>query len=104
MSAVSNEPRSSKATCRIAVQIFLPTNDGSGHSDFKPIHCSDIDVTTRDQMALSKEKQMGQFSKKDAASHASEPPEPRNPPRTGFVMHRRQAVGRRGLDQEQVKI
>jgi hypothetical protein len=55
-------------------------------------------------LASSKEKQMGQFPKKDGASHASEPLESRNPPRTGFVVHRRQAAGRRGLDQEQVKI
>jgi hypothetical protein len=86
------------------VHIFLSTNDGSGHSDFKPILCSEIDVTTRHQLASSKEKQMGQFPKKDGASHASEPLESRNPPRTGFVVHRRQAAGRRGLDQEQVKI
>src|SRR5882757_6200601 len=32
MNAVSNEPRSSKATCRITVHILLSANDGSGHS------------------------------------------------------------------------
>jgi hypothetical protein len=58
------------------VHIFLPTNDGSGRSDFKCMLRSEIRVAARNQLALPKEKQMDQFPKKDAPSNASQPPKP----------------------------
>src|SRR5216684_7877777 len=85
MNAVSNEPRSSKATCRIAVQIFLPTNDGSGlrFRSHCPLRSS---VTASNELPSSNEKQMGQFLKSIAAPKASKPPELRNRRKIDFIL------------------
>lgn len=71
--------------CRIAVQIFLPTNDWlrACASDFKCLLRPG--VTARNDLPSSNEKQMGQFSKKIVAPKASKPPESRKQRTIGFV-------------------